>query len=484
MNMKTTKPLLILAAGFLSAMAVAAPDFSELTQLARDGQIGSIKAIVIAHEGEIVYEEYFRGTEADTLHLLNSVTKSIGATLLGILNRQGRLDTEERVSLILSQYEWNSDSALIPNANLSVENILTQRHGLDWDEWDTDYRDPENIMTAMIQSPDWYYFVLSRPRLHPPGEVFAYSTGVSTLMSGIIRARTGMNPQTFARSFLFSPLGIERVHFEGYSPQGIGNGMTQWPFGDAPLGWAWWLTARDMLTLGELYRNGGVHEGTRVIDTQWIRDSWRTYSNSANTELFAGTPGRGYGYQWWLLPVTDGRGRTFQMAYANGWGRQYIMVFPDLDLTVVTTSDDYDYEGNGIGFALRNVILEAFDMTLDHRFTGSWYDPAMSGQGISLEILEHSNQAVAYWFTFDNEGQQQWFVGQGPLTGEQAELTIYEVTGGYFLDPTPVQTDPVGTAQLRFSTCDAGEMQFEMGEASGTYSLSRLTGECASPLLQ
>ena len=483
MKIRVRRPIAVLF-GVLALNVASAqqPDFSELRQSLRNGELGSIKSVIIARRGEVVFEEYYRGTNAQTLHLLNSVTKSIGATLLGILNRQGDLDIEERISRAVPRYDWTGDSRLAVNRNLSMRQLLQQRHGLQWDEWSTDYRDPSNPVGAMINSSDWYYYVLTRPQTTQPGSTFAYSTGVSTLMSAVIRSRTNLSPQNFARQHLFLPLGISRVHYEGYSAQGMGSGLTQFPFGDAPLGWAWWMTAPDMLKLGELYRNGGVHEGQRIIDRDWIKASWTAYSNSENSAEVFTVPGSGYGYQWWLTRMTDTRGRTFRTAYANGWGRQLIMVFPDLDLTIVSTSDDYDYSGDGMGYALRNLILDQFDMGLDKRFNGSWYQPDFDGQGVNIEVLEARNEVLLYWYTYDTDGNRQWFIAQGPIVGERAELVIYETSGGRFMQPDPVMVNAVGSAQLSFSECDQGLMQFDLAGVVGELALTRLSGSCSSDL--
>ncbi len=460
-----------------------AADFSELDQRIRAGELGSIKTFIIARDGEVVFERYYRSNTAQTLQLLNSVTKSIGATLLGILHRQGALGIDEPVSSVLPRYNWNGDAALAANRQLTMRQILQQRHGLVWDEWATDYRDPSNPVNAMIAAPDWYYYVLTRPRATEAGSRYDYSTGISTVMSAVVRERGGLTPQNYARQELFQPLGITRVHYEGYTAQGMGNGMTVWPFGDAPLGFAWWMTAPDMLKLGELYRNGGVHHGRRIIDREWIQAAWTAYSNADNSPQTFTTPGAGYGYQWWLLPFTDQRGRTFMAAYANGWGRQFIMVVPDLDLTIVSTADDYDYSGDGIGFAMRNLILQQFEMRLDRRFNGSWFQPDLNGQGVNLEVLEGSNEALLYWYTYDEAGNRRWFIAQGPIVNDRAQLQIYQTSGGRFLQPDPVSVDPVGSAELSFSTCNQGLFSFELEGQSGQMQLTRITGECGSDLL-
>ena len=51
--------------------------------------------------------------------------------------------------------------------------------------------------------------------------------------------------------------------------------------------------------------------------------------------------GTGYGYQWWLPPEDGGA----PPAAAWGYGGQYIVVVPSLDMVLVTTAENFESEG-------------------------------------------------------------------------------------------------------------------------------------------
>ena len=81
-----------------------------------------------------------------------------------------------------------------------------------------------------------------------------------------------------------------------------------------------------------------------------------------------------------------------------------------------------------------------------HGLTGSWYEPATSGQGVELEVypdLTAPGTGLAFlsWFTYDSvvggAERQRWYVADGPMvTGQpSATLTIYRNTGGNFNAP-------------------------------------------------
>ncbi len=98
------------------------------------------------------------------------------------------------------------------------------------------------------------------------------------------------------------------------------------------------------------------------------------------------------------------------------------------------------------------------------RKSGSWYDPTRSGEGFVLEILPNGGQ-VAYWFTYDIEGNQAWMVAVGENSATQGSfpLNMLQPVGGRFgpnFDPADVSRDPVGTARLGLS-CTGGYVEFE-----------------------
>mgnify|MGYP003694525787 CR=1 FL=1 len=55
-------------------------------------------AVVVLHDGQIVFEKYFNGMNEESSHLLMSVTKSVVGCIAGILVEQGLLDPDKRAS--------------------------------------------------------------------------------------------------------------------------------------------------------------------------------------------------------------------------------------------------------------------------------------------------------------------------------------------------------------------------------------------------
>lgn len=453
-----------------------------MTPRLRSGELGQIDGVMVLRGGEVVYQEYFRGYQGQPLPIF-SVTKSVGSILMGTLVRDGLLDVSEPINDYFPQYPELRLNEL--RRQITVEHVLQQRHGHAWEEWPyTD--DPNHPIAVMLASPDWMRTTLTWPMAGPPGQEFKYSTGASGLMSGIIRHTTGLRTQEYALRELFEPLGFGAVDWAitGLNQRTVFLDEEDFPDGVAPLGFSLWLGLPDLARIGQMMLDGGVWQEQRIIDQAWIDASIATYSTPlTDPDVFA-APGQGYGYQWWILPMTDQLGRTFDMYYANGYGRQYIFVFPQADMVVAQLAADYTREGPGIGTALREHILPSitadpreFEPMTD-RLNGSWYDPAAVGQGLNLEILEDRGEALAYWYTFDTTGNPMWLIGQGPVdSAGVAQLEFLIVTGGQL----GVGGEPVlaawGNGELSFSSCHQGRLLFTspMAELDGEISLSRLT---------
>ncbi len=468
---------IILLIGF----GVAAQPFEGLSSAIQQGQFGQLKAVVIARHGDIIYEDYFRGTQPDDLHQVQSVTKSVGSALVGIAHRQGKLQLDQGLDEFFGELYPMTQGSYRDKADITVEQVLQQRHGIQWDEAQTDYRDPQNPANQLVNASDWYDFVLTRPMDAAPGTRFSYSTGASTLMSRFIRVASGMGPEAFAMQELFAPLGIDSVHWEGFSEDGRGTGLTDWPNpdGDAPLGFSLWLSARDMVKFGELYLRGGVYNGRRILDSSWVDASWTKYSNASNSDEFE-QPGWGHGYQWWIATVDDPLGRHWNVFFASGWGSQVIFIIPELDLVMVTTADNYDHTGFDVDALLVTQVLPFVAPRLDARFNGAWYDPAADGQGLTLEIRDGS--VLGFWYTYDQAGGQRWFLMQGQVSSGFGQVTIYETSGGVFLQGTPPYSlIPWGSGLFSAVDCDHIRFDFDADQLSETVQLTRLSGVCFSP---
>jgi hypothetical protein len=120
-----------------------------------------------------------------------------------------------------------------------------------------------------------------------------------------------------------------------------------------------------------------------------------------------------------------------------------------------------------------------------HGVTGSWFNPATSGQGVEIELYPDLGGAghgflFAGWFTYDISaaGGQRWYALEGAVTNTSptAVLGIYAGYGGNFAAAPVVAATQVGTATLTFNSCGNALLNYSFYDGRvGTTPLSRLT---------
>ncbi len=114
--------------------------------------------------------------------------------------------------------------------------------------------------------------------------------------------------------------------------------------------------------------------------------------------------------------------------------------------------------------------------------SGSWYDPSHDGEGFIIQFID-DGQAVVYWFTFDEDGNQRWFLGVGTATGDVLQLDVLQVTeGGEFgagFDPSAIGRIDVGELTITFDDgagLDRNALaEYTVNGVDGSQSLVRLT---------
>lgn len=96
--------------------------------------------------------------------------------------------------------------------NLTIKDLLTMSAGLEWNE-NIPYSDPMNSEIQMFNQKDVVDFVLSRPSITKPGQVWNYSGGCTQLLAEILQKVTGEKIDTFANKNIFEPLGFKNFYW-------------------------------------------------------------------------------------------------------------------------------------------------------------------------------------------------------------------------------------------------------------------------------
>ncbi|MGH9600881.1 MAG: serine hydrolase domain-containing protein [Terriglobales bacterium] len=297
----------------------------------RAGEFKKITSVLIARNGKLVYEAYFDETGIDGLRNTRSATKTITGMLVGIAIDRRALAGADVPVLPFFQDKGPFQNPDARKDRITVEDFLTMSSILECDDWNDFSRGNEE---RMYPAEDWLRFTLdlpvrglpwsSKPQSGPPARNFSYCTaGVFTL--GQVVARAAKQPvDELAAQQLFAPLGIQKAEWM-YSPLGLA--MTGGGLG---------LRSRDLLKLAQLYLNGGVWNGKRVVPEPWVKTSIRPHARiDDSTE---------YGYLWWLKTWKSGD-QQFSSYYMTGNGGNKAVVLPELKMVVVLTSTNYNTRG-------------------------------------------------------------------------------------------------------------------------------------------
>jgi CubicO group peptidase (beta-lactamase class C family) len=264
-----------------------------------------LHSLVVSWKGQVRLEHYASGRRARGLANVKSVSKSIISALVGIAIERGLI---KGVSTPVST--WFPTLLKDPDPRkraITVEDLLTMRTGLESTSFDN--------YGTWVRSRNWVQFVLTRPVRTERGVDMEYSTGSTHLLSAILTRAAKVDTHQFAQEALFNPLGVSLARWPR-DPQGIyfgGNEML--------------LTPRQMLAFGELYLNRGRRAGRQIVPAAWVDTSCVSRGRSRFN------PDQGYGYGWWTRPFAG-----HDSCFAWGYGGQYVFVFRELDLVVVTTS--------------------------------------------------------------------------------------------------------------------------------------------------
>jgi len=278
---------------------------------------GLAAAFAVTWKGRLIGERYAQGITAQTPLESWSMGKSVTATFLGILMKQGVYTLEQPAPIP----EWQSPGD--PRAKIRIVDLVHMASGLrirapqdpDFDP-KLGYADHVYLYTG---SGNMFHYAATRPLQWPPGAVGRYHNTDPVLVNYLVRLaveKRGEEYLSFPQRALFDKIGIRTMIIE---TDVEGNFLTQgYDYG----------SARDWARLGNLYLQDGVWNGERILPEGFVKFV------STVAPAWAADNRHTYGGFFWIN--NDLRFPLPKDAYfMAGAGGQMTIIIPSHDLVVV-----------------------------------------------------------------------------------------------------------------------------------------------------
>jgi CubicO group peptidase (beta-lactamase class C family) len=259
-----TTPAVVADAGFL-ARCRAAAEYSRK----HDGEV-----MLVLLDGKPVFEDAVSGWSVESPHLLASGTKSFSGIAAALAIEDGLLSLDEKVADTI--HEWNADPR---KSQVTVRQLLSLASGLE--SLSGTIENTRNARAAGIT--DRVTASIGAKMLADPGERFIYGPSQFYVFGELMKrklaaAKTGdADAVAYLDRKVFTPLGI--------NPRFLRDEA-----GNANLPGGCRMTARDWAVFGEFVRNGGVHDGKRLLGEATLAQLMQSHG-----------PNKAYGLTWWLM---------------------------------------------------------------------------------------------------------------------------------------------------------------------------------------
>jgi CubicO group peptidase (beta-lactamase class C family) len=323
------------------------PELTEVSSLVEkavaDGRIPGAVVVARSH-GQVVHRsahgvldrETGYPLRADTVLWLASLSKVIGAAALLTLADEGRLSVEDPLSAFIPEFgllgrvrvlrRGSPSPVTVPfgpppdplpefdvvpaERELTLFDLLTHTGGLQSIFlWNPEYVPPVPGQTLAGYAPSLGGLV----RDFQPGRGWAYSNGASfDVVSRIIEIVSGQDLRTFLNTRLLGPLGAKSIGFGRGGQDGamplpppfLGNAVVQgMTFQTTSAGL--WGSPEDYLTVAEMLRNGGVHQGHRLLADKTVERMTTNQIGDLCPGLNGRAPAPGIGFGLAVAVVED-----------------------------------------------------------------------------------------------------------------------------------------------------------------------------------
>lgn len=291
------------------------------------GTYEKITSILIAKDGKLLFEKYYNGNDENSKHNTRSATKTMATLLTGIAIDKGFIKSEKDKAFTYLKHKMPAQNPDPRKEDITIEDLLSMSSILECDDNNSFSRGNEERMYIIE---DWAKFLVDlpvksypfgpKPEELPYGRAMSYCSAGSAAIAEIVQSAIGSDVNVFLKKYLLEPLEITDYKLH-YTPIGTLNtaGGSEY-------------RSRDFLKIIQMCLQNGAWDGKQLISSEWLK--------KATTPKVNAWPEMDYGYLFWLRKYGKNKGvQCFAMA---GNGGNKVVAFPELNVSVVLTSTNYN----------------------------------------------------------------------------------------------------------------------------------------------
>jgi CubicO group peptidase (beta-lactamase class C family) len=242
--------------------SLEASEKTRFEEAARYSHAANGTSVLVMRKGEVIFESYADGWNADRPHLLASGTKSFSGVMAACAAEDGILKLDELVCETLT--EWKDDPR---KSKITIRQLLSLSSGIEGG----------NNMTM----PAYERAVGMANAVAEPGKKFSYGPIPYQCFGELMKRKLAKQNETvesYMRRRIIDPIGLNVAVWR----KGLDGNI------NLPAGLL--LTPREWVKFGELVRLGGKWGEKQIVATKFLDECFKPAPAS-----------QAYGMTWWLL---------------------------------------------------------------------------------------------------------------------------------------------------------------------------------------
>jgi CubicO group peptidase (beta-lactamase class C family) len=282
--------------------------------------------MLVLHRGKRVFEQYHNGMNERSLHLSQSMSKSVVAAVAGILTGRGLINPAEQVTHYLPEL------SITAWQGATLQQVMDMTSGVryieDYEAFDSDIAITDIASGWKRPAPGylgptciWDQILSLRERVREHGQAFQYRSIETDVLAHCLERVTQIRLAELVSRELWQPLGCEESARFTVDPAGYAlacGGLN--------------ATLRDYARFGQMLLQRGKVGDTQLVPAGWIDDIQNADHSLFHAPYTLATPNGGYRNQFWVEDVD----RPGYMA--RGVFGQLIYVAPADDMVLVKLS--------------------------------------------------------------------------------------------------------------------------------------------------